>query len=57
MTLDDLHQHPLFTEAVQDSIDVQDVLGLKLTAYIGISMEDVGWSVNSYCYIKTSKWI
>ncbi len=31
MTLDDLHQHPLFKEAVQDSIDVQDVLGLKLT--------------------------
>lgn len=31
MTLDDLHQHPLFKEAVQDSVAVQDALGLKLT--------------------------
>lgn len=31
MTLDDLHQHPLFDEAVRDSIAVQDALGLKLT--------------------------
>ncbi|WP_028206101.1 Cthe_2314 family HEPN domain-containing protein [Paraburkholderia nodosa] len=31
MTLDDLHQHPLFSEAVRDSIAVQDALGLKLT--------------------------
>jgi hypothetical protein len=31
MTLDDLHQHPLFEEAVHDSIAVQKALGLKLT--------------------------
>lgn len=31
MTLADLHQHPLFEEAVQDSIAVQKALGLKLT--------------------------
>ncbi|OHV00439.1 hypothetical protein BLA34_12670 [Ralstonia solanacearum] len=29
MTLDDLHQHPLFKESVQDSIAVQEVLGLE----------------------------
>lgn len=31
MTLDDLHQHPLFEEAVQDSIAAHEALGLKLT--------------------------
>jgi hypothetical protein len=31
MILDDLRQHPLFNEAVQDSVAVQDALGLKLT--------------------------
>lgn len=29
MTLDDLHQHPLFNEAAQDSIAIQEALGLK----------------------------
>ena len=29
LTLDDLHRHALFTEAAQDSIDVQRALGLK----------------------------
>lgn len=31
MTLDDLHQHPLSTEAVQDCIAVHKALGLTLT--------------------------
>lgn len=31
MTLDDLHQHPLFEEAMHDSIAVQKALGLKLS--------------------------
>lgn len=31
MSLDELFQHPLFIEAAQDGIDVQRVLGLKLT--------------------------
>jgi len=31
MTLDDLHQHQLFEDAMQDSIAVQAALGLKLT--------------------------
>ncbi|CAJ0737374.1 hypothetical protein R77592_04304 [Ralstonia mannitolilytica] len=32
MTLDDLQQHPLFKEAVQDSIAVHEALGLELAA-------------------------